>query len=317
MTEEKVRKSYSCCRSGSSEFQGDLEKKENLLQKDKIKKTIREQYSTIATSKMSSNLPPNSEESIEPKNKGKYTDYSQNELESIPKGSNLGLGSGNPVELANIRPGELIVDLGSGAGIDCFLSAQKTGEKGHVIGIDMTPEMIEKSRFNAIEGGYNNVEFRLGEIEHIPVADNTADLIISNCVINLAVDKAQVFKEAYRILKPGGRLVISDIVLKEDFPSAVKEALKDTPGCVSRAWVTEEYLGVIKNAGFNEVEVLETQAIKPRNKREIKQSNGKQKRHLVMYNKKIEVELTPEEDKRLINSIMKAHIKAVKTTQLD
>ncbi|MHA2303901.1 MAG: arsenite methyltransferase [Candidatus Hodarchaeales archaeon] len=313
IAEEKAQRSYSCCGSGSSENEK-TSLKENSTQDDDVRSKVREQYAAIATGESESII--NSQEtdgetSVKTSSDPGYTDYSSEELASIPKEANLGLGSGNPISLADIQIGETVVDLGSGAGIDCFLSAKKVGNSGKVIGIDMTPQMIDKARKNARDGGYENVEFRLGEIENIPVADNSVDLIVSNCVINLSVDKSKVFNEAFRILKPGGRLVVSDIVLNHEFPKVVKEALSNAPGCVSRAWKKEDYLGVIESAGFEKVELLEAANIPPRNKPRATES-GLNKRKLIVSGKELEVELTPEEDKRLITSIMKGHIRAYK-----
>jgi ubiquinone/menaquinone biosynthesis C-methylase UbiE len=183
--------------------------------------------------------------------------YTEEELGSLPEGANLGLGCGNPVALASLKEGEIVLDLGSGAGIDCFLAAQKVGEKGRVIGIDMTPEMIEKARENAERGNYKNVEFRLGEIENIPVADNSIDVVISNCVINLSPDKRRVFKEAFRVLKPGGRLMISDIVLLKELPDFIKNSVEAYVGCLSGAIKKEEYIEAIKEAGFQEINIVD------------------------------------------------------------
>jgi 2-polyprenyl-3-methyl-5-hydroxy-6-metoxy-1,4-benzoquinol methylase len=144
--------------------------------------------------------------------------YSADQAAAIPEGANLGLGCGNPLAYADARPGETVLDLGSGAGIDCFLAAREVGPAGRVIGVDMTPAMIEKARANAAKGSYSNVEFRLGEIEHLPVADASVDVVISNCVINLSPDKPQVFRDAFRALKPGGRIVVSDLVLTQPLP---------------------------------------------------------------------------------------------------
>ncbi|MFX1538663.1 MAG: arsenite methyltransferase [Promethearchaeota archaeon] len=280
------------------------------MDEDSVRKAVREQYANIATGHGSSSDSNSVEQPGTPKEQSNLMDYSKEELQSIPKDSNLGLGSGNPVALASIQPGEVVVDLGSGAGVDCFLAAQKTGETGKVIGIDMTPQMIDKARANAKQGGYTNVEFRLGEIEHMPVADNSADLIISNCVINLAPDKTQVFRDAYRVLKPGGRLMISDILLANDLPEVVKQALEGTASCVSRAWLTDDYLGAIRAAGFDDVEVVDRTIIAPRNPP--KELEGKRKRTLMVDGRKLEIELTPEDDEKLQKSILAAHIKAIK-----
>jgi len=182
--------------------------------------------------------------------------YSGEELSSIPEGANMGLGCGNPTALASLKEGEVVLDLGSGGGIDCFLAANAVGEEGSVIGVDMTPEMIEKARENALKGDYKNVEFRLGEIEHLPVADNTVDAIISNCVINLSPDKSSVFKESYRVLKPGGRVMVSDIVLLRELPEDIKSSVEAYAGCVAGASKKEDYLKTIKDVGFEQIEVV-------------------------------------------------------------
>jgi len=183
--------------------------------------------------------------------------YSKEELESVPKGSNLGLGCGNPTASADLKDGETVLDLGSGAGFDCFLAANQVGKSGKVIGVDMTPQMIDKARQNALNGNYENVEFRLGEIENLPVADNTIDVIISNCVINLSPDKTRVYNEAYRVLKPGGRVVVSDIVLSEELPEAIKADVNAYAGCIAGAMLKDDYLRTIKEAGFKEHIILE------------------------------------------------------------
>ena len=182
--------------------------------------------------------------------------YSDKELGVIPDGANLGLGCGNPTALASLKEGEIVLDLGAGAGIDCFLAANAVGQNGRVIGVDMTPEMIEGARENARKGAYQNVEFRLGEIENLPVADNSVDVVISNCVINLSPDKGQVFKEAYRALKPGGRVMVSDIVLLKELPESIKNSVEAYVGCVAGASRKEEYLETVAAVGFQEVEVV-------------------------------------------------------------
>jgi len=183
--------------------------------------------------------------------------YSDKEINSVPEGANLGLGCGNPTAHASIKEGEIVLDLGSGAGFDVFLAAQRVGKTGKVIGVDMTPEMIDKARENARKDNYENVEFRLGEIENLPVADETADLIISNCVINLSPNKERVFQEAFRVLKPGGRLMISDIVLLEELPEFIKNNIDAYIGCVSGAIMKDEYLRTIKEVGFQEIKIIQ------------------------------------------------------------
>jgi ubiquinone/menaquinone biosynthesis C-methylase UbiE len=183
--------------------------------------------------------------------------YSEEELKTVPEGANLGLGCGNPVALASLREGETVLDLGSGAGFDCFLAANIVGKTGRVIGVDMTSEMVEKAKENAKSGNYRNVEFQLGEIEKLPVAENSADVIMSNCVINLSPDKGKVFKEAFRVLKPGGRLMISDIVLLRELPKVIKESIEAYIGCVSGAMIKGEYLQKIEAAGFQDTKVVD------------------------------------------------------------
>ena len=181
--------------------------------------------------------------------------YSEEELGAAPVGSNLGLGCGNPLAFAALKPGDVVVDLGSGAGFDCFLAARQVGDSGRVIGVDMTPEMLDRARANAAADGYANVEFRMGEIENLPVADGTADMVISNCVINLSTDKPRVFREALRVLKPGGRLMVSDLVLERPLPGSVRRSVEAYAGCIAGAMLKDDYLAAIRQAGFTEVEV--------------------------------------------------------------
>lgn len=187
----------------------------------------------------------------------KQMGYTDEELKEIPEGADLGLGCGNPVALASLREGEVVLDLGSGAGLDCFLAAKKVGERGRVIGVDMTPEMIDKARENARSGNYGNVEFRLGEIENLPLADNLVDVVISNCVINLSPNKRRVFDEAFRVLKRGGRLMVSDIVLLKKLPDAIRNSVEAYVGCLSGAMLREKYIDTIRAAGFNSVKIVD------------------------------------------------------------
>jgi ubiquinone/menaquinone biosynthesis C-methylase UbiE len=185
--------------------------------------------------------------------------YSEEELRAAPEGANLGLGCGNPLAHASLKKGETVLDLGSGAGFDCFLAARRVGTAGKVIGVDMTPEMIEKARENARKGGFANVEFRLGEIEKLPVEDGSVDVLISNCVINLSPDKPRVFREALRVLKPGGRLMVSDIVLRRELPAAIRDSVSAYVGCISGAVLKDEYLGALSAAGFQEIDIIDEQ----------------------------------------------------------
>jgi ubiquinone/menaquinone biosynthesis C-methylase UbiE len=182
--------------------------------------------------------------------------YTEEELKNAPEGANLGLGCGNPVALASLKEGETVLDLGSGAGFDSFLAAQKVGDKGRVIGVDMTPEMIKKAKENAKKGNYRNVEFRLGEIENLPLADASVDVIISNCVINLSPDKEKVFRESFRVLTLGGRLMISDIVLLRELPDYIRKSIEAYIGCLSGAIMKDEYVAMIEKAGFQNVKVI-------------------------------------------------------------
>ena len=181
--------------------------------------------------------------------------YSSEDLLSVPGGADMGLGCGNPKTIASLQPGETVIDLGSGGGFDCFLAAREVGDEGMVIGVDMTPAMLSKARKNASEGGYGNVEFRLGEIEFLPVADNSADVVISNCVINLSPNKQQVFNEMFRVLKPGGRVAVSDVVASCELPDEVKNDLGLYSACISGASLIEELQGYMQSAGFEEISI--------------------------------------------------------------
>jgi len=181
--------------------------------------------------------------------------YSENERGSVPEGADMGLGCGNPRAIAGLKPGETVVDLGAGGGFDAFLAAQEVGETGHVIGIDMTPTMLSKARTNAEKGKFNQVEFRLGEIEHLPVADNSVDVIISNCVINLSPNKLQVFHDALRVLKPGGRLAISDVVASAEMPEEMKNDPLLHAGCMAGAELVEDLEKIMAEAGFTQIRI--------------------------------------------------------------
>ncbi len=182
--------------------------------------------------------------------------YAEEELRGVPQGADLGLGCGNPLALASLREGETVLDLGSGAGLDVFLAAGKVGKTGRAIGVDMTAAMIERATDNAARDDYGNAEFRLGDIEDLPVPDNTVDVVISNCVINLSPDKPQVFREAYRVLTPGGRLMISDIVLLGELPDPIKRSVEAYIGCVAGAMLKDDYVEAIRAAGFQDVQIL-------------------------------------------------------------
>lgn len=181
--------------------------------------------------------------------------YSEEDLAKAPSGADMGLGCGNPRAIASLKPGEVVVDLGAGGGFDCFLAAHEVGETGHVIGVDMTPDMLSKARNNATNGQYKNVEFRLGEIEHLPIADETADVIISNCVINLSPNKPQVFRDVFRVLKRGGRLAISDVVATVELPEEMRNDPSLIAGCMGNASLIEDLEVMLKDAGFVDIRI--------------------------------------------------------------
>jgi len=230
------------------------------MKDDDIRKVVRENYGRIAVQGNTECGPVSScgcgcgsaQDTI-----SKAIGYSNEELRAVPEGANLGLGCGNPTALASLKEGEIVLDLGSGAGFDCFLAANKVGKSGRIIGIDMTTEMIDKARENARKGDYHNVEFRLGEIENLPVADNFVDAVISNCVINLSTNKKRVFEETFRVLKPGGRIMISDIVLLMELPETILNSIEAYVGCISGAMLKEEYLKTIKSAGLKDVTIID------------------------------------------------------------
>jgi arsenite methyltransferase len=253
---ETARSESSCCDNMSSccgTAKGTMETEEE------IKKVVRAGYAEVArrgSSCCATSSPCCGTDKVA-QDISKKIGYSEEDLGSVPEGANLGLGCGNPIALASLKEGEVVLDLGSGAGFDCFLAANRVGPDGKVIGVDMTPEMLESARENARKGGYNNVEFRLGEIENLPVSDNSVDVVISNCVINLVPDKNRVFRETFRVLKPGGRIMISDMVLLKELPDAVMNSIEAYIGCLSGAIMKDDYVEGIQAAGFQEVEVFD------------------------------------------------------------
>lgn len=218
-----------------------------------IKRAVREGYARIAKQATSYYASRRCSGAEAHEDLGKRIGYTDEELMAAPPESNLGLGCGNPVALASMKKGETVLDLGSGAGFDCFLASHRVGSKGKVIGVDMTSEMVEKARANARKGNYTNIDFRQGELENMPVADNYIDVVISNCVINLVPDKRRVFKEAFRVLKPGGRLAVSDIVLLRELPDFVKMSTEAYIGCLAGAIMKDSYIDAIKSAGFQNI----------------------------------------------------------------
>src|SRR5512139_3810554 len=232
------------------------------MQANEIKRIVRDGYARIAKRRGSCCSPassccgsPDSAPDI-----SRRIGYSEEDLKAAPDGANLGLGCGNPVALASLREGDTVLDLGSGAGFDCFLAASKVGKRGKVIGVDMTGEMLDRARENARKGNYDNVEFRLGEIEDLPVGDNQVDVIISNCVINLSPNKKRVFREAFRVLRSGARLMVSDIVLLKELPVEIRNSVSAYVGCEAGAVTKKEYLEAVQAAGFEETKVLDETA---------------------------------------------------------
>jgi arsenite methyltransferase len=240
-----------------------LNMSDNAMAPDTVKEMVRARYGGIAARADSSCCAPAAatsccETAAAPDfdTKAREIGYSDEELAAVPEGANLGLGCGNPQAIAAMQPGEVVLDLGSGAGFDCFLAAQQVGSTGRVIGVDMTHEMLAKARENAAKIGAANVEFRLGELEHLPVADNTVDVAISNCVVNLVPDKAQVFRETFRVLKPGGRVAISDVVNKTPLSAELKTDTALLCGCVAGAAPVDQLSGWLRDAGFIDIQIV-------------------------------------------------------------
>ena len=256
------------------------------MEEKNIKEFVKERYSKIVTKEEDScgcSCCGGSEDKSVIK-RAEEVGYTMEEIKSIPSDAVFGLGCGNPTALAEINPGETVLDLGSGGGIDVFLAANKVGEEGKVIGVDMTPEMVETAIKNAKEGGYENVEFKHGEIENLPVENNNIDVIISNCVINLTPNKSNAFKEAFRVLKPNGRILVSDLVTEGEIPLEIRKNFEAWAGCIAGALDKQEYLETIRNAGFNEVEIVSEKAY-----------------------------TEPKMDERLIGKIISVQVKALKS----
>ncbi|MFH1684327.1 MAG: arsenite methyltransferase [Candidatus Margulisiibacteriota bacterium] len=222
------------------------------MNKNKTQKVVREAYGKIAQGQEGCGCDTYGPDT---KEFAKSVGYSEEELKAIPDEANLALSCGNPTALVNLKEGEVVLDLGSGAGFDCFLAATKVGPNGKVIGVDMTPEMVEKARDNAKKNEVENVEFRLGEIENLPLADNSVDVVISNCVINLSADKPRVFQEVHRVLKLGGRIAISDIALLKELPEKIHESIEAYVGCVGGAILVEDYKNIVETSGLRDAKI--------------------------------------------------------------
>jgi len=255
-----------------------MEVKMATLEKEQVRESVRDTYGKVAIAGVSGSGASQSTSCCGPPDKSLETipvsscgcgepgfstkqmsttmGYSKEDMDSVPEGANMGLGCGNPVALASLKPGETVVDLGSGGGFDCFLAAREVGETGRVIGVDMTPEMIGKARRNAGAAEKGNVEFRLGEIEHLPVADNRADIVMSNCVINLSPDKQGVYRDAFRILKPGGRLSISDVLATAPLPEKIRNDLSLVGACVGGAATIGDTEEMLEQAGFTDIRII-------------------------------------------------------------
>lgn len=232
------------------------------MDEEKIRQAVRDRYGAIARAQSQGCCDPQAGSSCcgSPQasglgNASLALGYALDDIQAVPQGANLGLGCGNPQAIAGLTSGEVVLDLGSGGGFDCFLAAKKVGPSGQVIGVDMTYDMLNLARTNAVRGGYGNVEFRLGEIEHLPVADQTVDVVLSNCVINLSPNKPQVYREAYRVLKKGGRLAVSDMVASQPIPDPMKADLGRLSQCIAGAVPVDEVRKYLTEAGFSQIKI--------------------------------------------------------------
>jgi arsenite methyltransferase len=247
-----MSKHNSCCGTSAA-----ADKPDSSLNRDAHRQGVREAYARVAkaSNEDQGGCCGVSDDAVINTLISTRLGYSQADLDRVPSGADMGLGCGNPKAIAALKPGEVVIDLGAGGGFDCFLAAHEVGGSGYVIGVDMTPDMLNKARANALKGKFENVEFRLGEIEYLPVADATADVILSNCVINLSPDKLQVFREAFRVLKPGGRLAISDVVATVELPDDMRNDPGLIAGCMGNASLIEDLTGMMHDAGFEQIRI--------------------------------------------------------------
>ena len=223
---------------------------------EKIREKVKERYGNIASTTGSMTQSCCGSSARDPKLNAEALGYSLVDIQESPEGANMGLGCGNPNAIASLKPGEIVLDLGCGGGFDCFIASKAVGEKGRVIGVDMTPEMLQKARENAEKAGMTNVEFRQGEIEKIPMEDNGVDVIMSNCVINLSPEKDKVYQDSFRVLKPGGRLAISDIVATKPLPEAIRKDMNLVSSCIGGAETISNIKAMLKKAGFQKIEII-------------------------------------------------------------
>ncbi|MFZ2536993.1 arsenite methyltransferase [Methanothrix sp.] len=273
------------------------------LKEREMKRAVKEGYARIAkqaTSDYASRCC--SGDADIPEELSKRMGYTDEEIQAAPPESNLGLGCGNPVALASLSEGETVLDMGSGAGFDCFLASDRVGPLGKVIGVDITSEMVEKARANSRKGGYANIDFRQGDLENMPVADNYVDVVISNCVINLIPNKRMAFREAFRVLKPGGRLAVSDVVLLKELPEFVKSSTEAYIGCLAGAIMKDDYLDIIKSIGFGDVRVVAESRFPVESL--ISERSG--------CSTPNDPAITPEQQKKVADSVLSIRISAIK-----
>ena len=276
------------------------------MSKEQFKASIKTGYANILKQSVKNNIDTSLFQCCSPKDitkeVGRKIGYSEEQLTEVPENSNLGVGCGNPIALASIKKGETILDLGSGAGFDCFLASKETGQTGKVIGVDFTSEMVKQANINAKKGNYNNVEFKIGDIENLPINDNTIDLVISNCVINLSNQKDKVFEEAFRVTKEDGRLMVSDIILLKELPDYIKNSVEGHIACLSGTIKKAEYIDKIEKAGFDNVKIDKEQTFPL----ELFLSDPLAKKIVIDNN------LTRKEIESIVNSIASVSISAIK-----